>query len=335
MTFPLVSILLPVFNAEKTLSACLQSVQRQSESRWECIIVDDGSSDGSLACARRFAGQDSRFLVLSMPHRGLVAALQLGLPHCRGTFIARMDADDLMHRHRLALQIRYLESHPALAAAGCHVRLFPRHRLLEGLRRYERWLNSIHTSWQVRAEAFVECPIAHPTLMIRRPILLQMGYRDCGWPEDYDLVLRLLIHGYQIGVVPYRLLSWRDHPHRLSRTGASYALERFTACKAAFLASSFLATTDRYILWGYGATGKALRRALLSHGKIPSYIVELHPGRVGKRIHDAPVIWPAELVHVPRHPIVVAVAGEKARSEIRECLVHMGFREVVDFVCTA
>ena len=171
--------------------------------------------------------------------------------------------------------------------------------------------------------------------MIRRQVLTTLGYRDCGWPEDYDLLLRLLMRGDAVGVVPRRLLSWRDSLQRLSRTSPTYALERFTACKAAFLAIFFLAHTDTYILWGYGDTGKALRRALLAYGKTPSHIIELHPGRLGQRIHGAPVLPPTALAHLPRRPVVVSVAGEAARQQIREVLQRLGLVEMQEFVCAA
>jgi GT2 family glycosyltransferase len=332
---PLVSVLLPVWNAAATLPACLRSMQRQTEPRWQCVMVDDGSQDGSLACARWFAERDPRFLVIATAHRGLVSALNTGLAHCRGCFVARMDADDLMHCQRLAAQVRALEDSLDLAAVGCHVRLFPRQPLRDGRRAYERWLNSLGTVHQVHRDAFVECPVAHPTLCIRHAILTSLGYRDCGWPEDYDLILRLLTQGYAVGVVPQRLLNWRDSPQRLSRTSPIYALERFTACKAAFLAASFLASTATYILWGYGDTGKALRRALLAHGKTPSHIVEVHPGRLGRHIHGIPVIPPEALVQMSRRPVIASVAGAVARREIRQQLAHLGFVELREFVCAA
>ena len=70
---PLISILLPVWNAAAMLPACLRSLQRQTEQRWQCVLVDDGSDDGSLACARWFAAQDARFTVVATSHQGLVA----------------------------------------------------------------------------------------------------------------------------------------------------------------------------------------------------------------------------------------------------------------------
>src|SRR6185295_2722999 len=130
---------------------------------------------------------------------------------------------------------------------------------------------------------------------IRHEVLTAVPYRDAGWPEDYDLVLRLLATGHEIGIVPRRLLAWRDTPGRLTRRHAAYRQERIVACKAAFLADGFLAGGDRYVLWGHGGTGRALRRALAAHGKRPSLVVEVHPGRIGNHIGGAPVVAPARL----------------------------------------
>ncbi len=335
MSSPRVSVLLPAYNAAATLPACLRSIQRQTESDWECIVVDDGSTDETLACARRFAERDRRVVAVATPHRGVVAALNAGLERCRGAMIARMDADDLMRSHRLAAQLRALDAEPAWVAVGCHVRIFPRRHLQDGWRAYERWVNRMDSAQHVAAEAFVECPIVHPTLMIRRRALLALRYRDRGWPEDYDLILRLLARGDRVGVVPRRLLCWRDGPQRLSRTGERYEVRRFTACKAAFLADRFLDGVDSYVLWGYGHTGRALRRALLAEGKRASHIVEMHPGRLGNTIHGAPVIRPGELARLRGHRVVVSVSGEVPRRRIRAAMAHMGFRELLEFVCAA
>jgi len=332
---PIVSILLPVRDAESTLAACLRSVVRQSEARWECVLVDDGSRDASRAIARDFADRDPRFRIVRQPARGLVSALQNGLARCRGAYVARMDGDDWMHRDRLAIQLAALEAEPRLAGLGCHVRLFPRASLSDGLRAYEDWLRGIEGSESLEREALVECPIAHPTLMLRRSVYERFGYRAAGGPEDYDLVLRLLRAGERLAVVPRRLLGWRDGPSRLSRRSAHYALERFTACKAEHLARGLLAESPTYTLWGYGRTAKALRKALLVHGRAPSRIVELHPRRVGQTIHEAPVVPPEALRSLPRQPLVASVSGVGPRTEIRAALDRMGFVETRDYVCAA
>ncbi|MBW2527393.1 MAG: glycosyltransferase [Deltaproteobacteria bacterium] len=334
---PRIAVLLPAFDAARTLPSCLRSVAAQSEPRFVCLIVDDGSSDGTAAVAQAFAAEDARFVLVQSPagHQGLVAALGLGLARCEAPFVARMDADDLMRRDRLARQLRALEQQPDLAAVGCHVRVFPLRPMTDGLRRYERWLNQLVSAADVEREAFVECPVAHPSLMFRTSVLRRHGYRDRGWAEDYDLVLRVLGAGQRIGMVPEPLLLWRDGPQRMWRTHAAYEPQRFTAAKAWFLAQGFLAGADRYVLWGYGSTGRALRKALLAHGKEPSHIVELHPGRLGQRIHGAPVIPPEALGELSGQPILVSVAGEQPRRQIRDELSDLGLTERSHYICCA
>jgi len=330
-----VSILLPVFNDAATLETTLSSLQRQSMPDWECVVVDDGSSDESAEIVSSRAGKDARIQLLRRPHAGLIPALNAGLEACRAPLVARMDGDDWMHRDRLARQCEALDADPALEAVGCFVRIFPRQTLTDGRRAYERWLHSLGDPERLWRERFIECPVAHPTLMIRRECLAALRYRDRGWPEDYDLLLRLLRSGPVVGNVTTRLLGWRDRPERLSRTDPRYALDRFTACRAWHLHRDFLADHPTYILWGHGRTGRALRKALSELGHRPERIVEVHPRRIGNTIHGAPVVPPDGLADRPPYPIVVSVAGSTPRGEIRASLTAMGFQEGLDFVCAA
>ncbi len=332
---PRASVLLPVRDAAGTLGAALATVARQSERDFECVVVDDGSRDGSAECAEAVARRDPRFHVLRLPRRGLVHALLEGLGRCRAPVVVRMDADDLMHRERIRLQLGFLDAHPGLAGVGCGVRIFPRRGLAPGRLRYEAWLNALDTPEAVLRDAFVECPVAHPALALRREVLDRHPWREGPWPEDYDLVLRILRAGARLANLPRRLHLWRDHPGRLSRTDPRYGPDRFTALRAHHLAAGFLADRPDYVLWGYGATGRALRRALAREAREPSHIVEVHPRRLGQRIHGAPVVPPAELARLRGRKVVASVAGPAARAEIRAHLVSLGFRELEDFVCAA
>jgi glycosyltransferase involved in cell wall biosynthesis len=337
---PAVSVLMPVFDAQATLPLALESIRRQRGVDFECVAVDDGSTDGSAACLERLAQSDARFRVLRIEHGGIVRALNHGLAACRGAFVARMDADDVMRGDRLMAQLEHLALRPELAGVGCHVRSFPRRGLSQGRREYERWLNSLRSEDDVARDLLVECPLAHPTLLLRREIFQRFGYRDQSWPEDYDLILRLVRAGHALGVLPRRLLAWRDTPTRLSRQSSRYASDRFTALKADHLAQSWLARHPRYVLWGYGDTGRMLCRALLEHERRPHAIVELHPGRIGQRIQGARVIAPAALLEARQLgpdtlPVVVSVAHAAPRAEVRATLSRLGLRELVDFVCAA
>ena len=114
-----------------------------------------------------------------------------------------------------------------------------------------------------------------------------------------------------------------------------YSRDAFTRCKAHHLAQGFLRRSEEYVLWGYGDTGRELRRALLRHGRHPSHIVEIKAGRLGQRIHGAPVVPPARLPSLRGLPLVVSVARPGPRALIRSALAEMGFVELRDFVCAA
>ena len=335
MAKTLVSILLPVYQAASTLETCLRSLQRQSETRWACIAVEDGSRDKSLQILSEVAKRDSRIQIVRKKHGGIVSALRTGLPYCRAPWIARMDADDWMHRDRLALQIDALRQNTRLSAVGSHVRVFPRRLMTEGARRYESWLNHIEDARAMSTERWIECPVAHPTLMFRAETLREFGYQDRGWPEDYDLVLRLLGSGHEIGVVPRKLLGWRDSDARLSRTSPHYERDQFVRCKAFHLSQTFLSSTRRYALWGYGSTGRALRRALETYERQPSHIVDVHPRRMGQKVHGAEVVNYKRLSQIRPERLIVSVAGDAPRRQIRAALDQMGFRQSIDYVCAA
>ena len=335
---PAISVLLPVRDAEATLELCLRSVARQRERDFECVIVDDGSKDRSAELAETWARRDPRFRVLRRSATGIAGALNTGVGECRGRYVARMDADDWMHRERLARQRAALDGEAGWSGVGCHVRCFPRRALRAGLRDYESWLRSIRSAESVRVERFVECPLPHPTWMMRREVFrsFEYGAGPAGdWPEDYDLLLRLLARGDTVGVVPDRLLAWREGPQRLWRRDPRYARAAFLACRAYHLARGPLRRDRCYLLWGYGETGKALRRELLRYDRQVAGIVELHPGRIGERIHGAPVVAPTALGTLRRHPLLVSVAGAGPRTEIRAELAAQGWVEGRDFYCVA
>ncbi len=111
---PLISVVVPCFNAQDTLIRTLASVAFQTYQNIEVLIVDDGSSDGSLEIARRFAECDARMRVLSQPNRGVAAARNLGISAAKGEFVALIDADDLWRPEKLELQLRPLLNDPAV-----------------------------------------------------------------------------------------------------------------------------------------------------------------------------------------------------------------------------
>ena len=175
--------------------------------------------------------------VLSCSHAGIVEALNLGLQACTAGYIARMDADDLARPQRLELQAAYLDAHPEACLVSCRVAGFPDGQVREGFSIYIDWLNSLLSDEDIRREIFVESPLPHPSVMLRREWLQRVGsYQEHGWAEDYDLWLRLYLAGGRFAKLEQVLLEWREHPGRLTRTDERYSLENFLRAKAYYLA---------------------------------------------------------------------------------------------------
>ena len=324
---------MPVFNAEATLLEAVRSVQAQTYAHWEFLIFNDGSTDASLALATAAARQDNRIRVMDSEHVGIVGALNGACREAEGPVLARMDADDLMHPERLARQLALLEAEPDMAICGTGVRMFGE-KVGSGRRRYEVWVNSLVSHEEMQRELFVECPLPHPTFMMRRDMLEALGfYRECGWPEDYDLCMRACQAGMRLGKAPERLLDWRESEGRLSMVDPRYSGAAFRALKRHYLWAMYLSKRRRFHQWGAGDVGK---RWLREWGiRRPEAVVDIDPRKFGQRIHGVTVIEADELPAADETFIVVAVGTPGAREDIRGTLCPRGYMEGVDFVFVA
>ncbi|MDB4889392.1 MAG: glycosyl transferase family 2 [Gemmatimonadetes bacterium] len=115
---PRVSVVMPVYNGERFIAEAVRSVLASEFRDYELLILDDGSTDGSVAVVRRVAGDDARVRIIVLPHGGIAATRNAGLEHSRADYIANLDSDDAMFPHRLALQVAYLDAHPECVAVG-------------------------------------------------------------------------------------------------------------------------------------------------------------------------------------------------------------------------
>jgi len=201
MPAPEVSVLLPVFNAAAAACRAIESIRRQSLRQWELIVVDDGSTDETAELLRRLAAAEPRLRVVTIPHGGIVNALNTGLASVRAPLVARMDADDESHPDRLAAQVTLLRDRPEVGLAGCLVEFGGDRQRQAGYARHVDWLNSVVSSDDIALNRFVESPFAHPSVMFRLALTREHGgYRHGEFPEDYELWLRWI----EAGVVTNR-----------------------------------------------------------------------------------------------------------------------------------
>ena len=335
-TSPPLSVLLPVRNGESVVGNALASLSRQTFPDFEVVVVDDGSSDGTEEVVRSMAGQDPRIRFFAREGEGIVSALEYARAQATGEYLARMDADDGAFATRFERQMELIRSDRRIALCGGGIVYFPRETLRGGAIRYERWINALTTHEAVVRDIFVECPIPHPTFLLRADMTeLVGGYRAMGWPEDYDLVLRLWEGGGRFAKVPEVVLRWRDGEDRLSRTHPDYSTEAFRRCKVHFLSRTLLGRARGVVVWGAGPVGKAFARELLTQGCTLLAFVDLDPRKIGQLVHGVRVLGPAEALSLEGAFSVAAVAKGKGREEIRAALKEAGKKEVRDFVAVA
>lgn len=336
------SVLFPCRDAGAHLPEAMESIRAQTFADFEVVAVDDGSTDETFGQLFTWAQQDGRVRVLQGHGRGLIPALATGLAAARGELVARMDADDIAEPTRLERQVELLREDPALAACGTGVRYFPEDQVRDGARRYQDWINALSTPDDIARDIFVECPIPHPTLVARRHVLLAVGgYREMGWPEDYDLILRLWAAGYRMAKVPQVLYHWREAEGRTSRVDPRYHADRFRDVKIHFLQRTLLAGGRDVVVWGAGPLGKVMARGLADAGTAIAAFVDLDPRKIGQEIHGAPVIEPDRIgefagPHSRTQALVLGAVGQEGvREEIRAACRDAGLIEGQDFVAVA
>jgi glycosyltransferase involved in cell wall biosynthesis len=332
---PRISLLMPVKNEARYLQAALDSLYRQSLADWELIVVDDGSGDDTPGILARAARDDGRVRVIRCAGAGLVAALNEGLAACRAPLLARMDGDDICHHRRLELQAAHLEEHPGTGLVACGFRHFPRTALKRGMLAYEAWQNSLVDHGSVSRDLYVESPFVHPGVMTRREIVVRLGgYRDLGWPEDYDLWLRMAAAGVRFARLPATLFFWRDHPERATRTMDEYAAQSMRRCKCHHLRQGFLKDCPELVIAGAGQEARAWQRLLLAEGVRVSNWLDIDPRKVGSILHGAPVLRPEQLQLAGRK-MITAIGLRGAREQFRATALQLGWQEGVHFISVA
>jgi glycosyltransferase involved in cell wall biosynthesis len=199
----LVSIAMPVMNVERTILPAIRSILRQTYRDWECILIDDGSSDDTINILRTIT--DSRIRLYSDgTHKGLAVRLDEAVALSRGYYFARMDGDDIAYPTRLERQIGYLEDHPEVDLLGSWIAVFGFDGALLG----KRAGPELHSS--ICRKPYEGFPIAHPTYCGRISWFRKYGYRvGATRCEDQDLLLRSYLSS-RFANVPDILLGYRE-----------------------------------------------------------------------------------------------------------------------------
>ncbi|MCJ8161538.1 glycosyltransferase family 2 protein [Acinetobacter zhairhuonensis] len=202
---PIISVGIPFYNAEKFLAYSIQSILCQSYTNWELILVDDGSTDNSLKIAQEFARKDHRIKVLcDGENKKLPNRLNQLIKESKGKFIARMDADDIMHPSRLEIQLNYLLENNAFDLVSTGLVSIDDQNRVCGFRSVDSLTTGISKPFKFN--------IAHPTVMARKEWYLRNLYSlDYPRAEDFELWCRTYAKSdLKIAILPDLLLFYRE-----------------------------------------------------------------------------------------------------------------------------
>lgn len=321
----------------------LDSLLSQTFTDFEIVAVDDGSTDNTLAILQAYAEKDARVRPISVPHGGIVQALNAGLGHVRGEYIARMDADDICHPDRLALQVAYLNAHPETGLVASCVNFGGDPEAASGFMHYINWANSLLDHQALALARFRESPLVHPSVMFRHTLVDLYGpYAEGPFPEDYELWLRYFDAGVRMHKLPQALLTWNDPPQRLTRTHGNYSHDAFAVLRARYLAKHLQQTAthqqsapsqprELYIL-GAGRMSRRRARHLLDYGISITAWIDIDPNKVGNIVEGLPVLSLDQLPPPTTAIAIAFLAHHGAADELVRVLSSRGYVQGVDFI---
>jgi glycosyltransferase involved in cell wall biosynthesis len=211
---PVISVAMPVYNCEQYVGAAIESILGQTFDDFEFIIIDDGSTDNSLAILRQYEKMDSRIRLISRENRNLATTLNDIIDVARGEWIARMDQDDIALPLRFSRQLEKLSATGA-DICGTWVKFFGTTD--------QRILRHPESDEALKLELLFGAPFAHPTVMMRADLVKGLRY-DKAWEkcEDYDLWERAARAGWKMTNVPEVLLNYRQHAAQISTSALSH-----------------------------------------------------------------------------------------------------------------
>lgn len=324
---PLVSVIIPFYNAQKTLNEAIESIAKQTLEQFECILVNNNSSDGSVEIAQAWVEKDSRFKLVHEKQQGVMFASNKGSACAIGKYIARMDADDISLPNRLQAQSEFLDSSPEYGAVSGLVEYVPHHANTEGFQRYVYWVNSVRSYAEILNNMFVESPIVNPTAMWRKELTDTHGmYKHGEFPEDYELWLRWLNNGVKICKLDKPVLKWFDSETRLTRTHPIYSDDAFYNIKTQYLTKWLKKNNPNYphvAVWGASRISRNRNKLLGEYGIEISCYIDIKKSRQ----LDREVVFYEDIPEPGPLFILVYMKNQDAKKKIQQFLVSRNYLE--------
>jgi glycosyltransferase involved in cell wall biosynthesis len=329
---PTISVILPFYNAEKTIKRALESISNQTYANFECIVVNNNSTDAGHKIASEYCAKDSRFMLLQESKQGVVFAFNKGLEQARGQFIARMDADDWSYPERLAYQISWFENNPDIDVVAGMATYQAHKPETGGFQRYVSWSNQIKSHHEISLKIFIESPIINPTVMWRITTSNKYGsYADGEFPEDYELWLRWMSKGAKFHKLDIPVVKWYDSDNRLTRTDQRYSDEAFFKIKTVYLAKWLKLNNPFYpevVIWGASKISRKRAALLISREIQITAFIDI----TQKRQVERKIIYYQDMPSPKDIFVLVYLKEETMRSQTIQFLHKRGFREEENYL---
>lgn len=331
MPLPLISILIPFKNTSEFLPECLDSIFQQTYNHWELLIIDDHSSDNSYDLVNEYSQKDTRIKLIKNSGSGIIKALRLAFEMSSGTYITRMDSDDIMHPEKLELMLKDLQAYGKNHIALGQVKYFSKSGIGDGYAKYESWLNALTSEGKNYTEIYKECVIPSPSWMIHREDLINCGAFDSDrYPEDYDLTFRF--YKNNIKCIPSNKLLhyWRDYSSRASRTDSNYAENHFIDLKLHYFLELNYNDSRPLVIWGAGQKGKTIAK-LFQKNKIKFIWICDNNKKIGKHIYDVELFHFEHLKTLDNPQSIITVANSREQQIIKSFFKSVNMQPMKDY----
>ncbi len=325
------SVIMPVYNAEKYLKESIESVLNQTYSNFEFIIINDGSTDKSLDIIRNYEKIDDRIILVSRQNKGLVNTLNEGIELANSPYIARMDADDICEINRFEKQMEFLQKNLKFDVIGSCVNVIGN---ITSNSLIEKYLNKdINDNFREGLLTYWYC-FAHSSVIMKKETIVRVGKYKENRAEDLELWLRILKNGGKIVKLHEKLIYFRvnDQSKSSIENKNSYlGIKDGIKVKILDVFTNHVETKFEYLIWGAGNGGritKEIIEEILPKSKCIGFIDKYKKGNIDEvKIYNAEDIMSIKFEYI-------FVATEPGKEEVIKNLQKLNLVNIKDYLCT-
>ncbi|MBT8327161.1 MAG: glycosyltransferase [Bacteroidia bacterium] len=319
----MISILMPVKNAEPYLKGCIESIIKQSYTNWQLVAVDDSSTDNSYQILKDFSSTYSNIEVFRSNGTGIIDALRLAYKSSLGDFVHRMDADDLMPINKLELFMEHWQ--PKAIVSGKIKYFTDEGEIGDGFNKYQAWINGLMEANNLWKDPYLECSLPSPAWLMKRSDFEDIGaFRSSLLPEDYDLMFRIYASKIEVITIKETVHFWRDSLDRTSRNEPQYFPIAYFPIKVHYFLQ-IDRNTKPLLLWGAGRKGKLIAKLLIAQNEKFTWITN-NQNKIGLSIYGIRMHGEDE-INLTEFQTILAISSPRDKKGVIEKLKKQNYSD--------